>query len=121
VSGGTGSQPPARFLTQPVEVSARKIRSYLLDAQHRDGGSKARFFVAKGFSTTAWREFAAALVRHSADNPIRDSEVTNYGVKVTVQCVLRTPDGSNPCIRSIWMVEGERQAPRLVTAYPSPG
>jgi hypothetical protein len=76
VSGAAGNPDPPRFLAQPVALSARKIRLYLLDATHRDGGSKARFFLAKGFSDAAWRDFAAAMMRHPADNPILDSQVT---------------------------------------------
>jgi len=111
---------PPQFLQQPVEVSEQKIRRYLLNTTHRDGGSKARFFLARGFSDAAWRDFAMAIRRRPIDNPILIGEATDYGLKVTVQCTLSTPDGSHPCIRTVWMQE-DTMAPRLVTAYPSKG
>jgi hypothetical protein len=118
VSGDAQDVEPPQFLPQHVEVSEQKIRNYLLDVNHRDGGSKAKFFIARGFSDLAWLAFANAIRQHPIDNPIRNTEATDYGLKVIVQCTLRTPDGGNPCIRTVWMQEGTH-VPRLVTAYPS--
>ena len=120
MSGDAVTAEPRQFLPQPVEVPERKIRNYLLDVNHRDGGPKARFFLAMGFSDATWQAFANAIRRHPIDNPIQDTEATGYGLKMMVQCTLPTPDGGNPCIRTVWMVDGA-QMPRLVTAYPSKG
>ena len=92
MSGEAGNAEPRQFLPQPVEVSERKIRNYLLDVNHRDGGPKARFFLAMGFSDATWQMFASAIRRHPIDNPILGREATGYGVKVMVQCELPTPD-----------------------------
>jgi hypothetical protein len=120
VSGNAQDLEPSRFLPRPVEVSEQKIRNYLLDVDHRDSGPKARFFLAQGFSDAAWQDFANALRRHPIDNPIQDREPTDYGMNVMVECTLRTPDGGNPCVRTVWMRDGT-QNPRLVTAYPWKG
>ena len=114
---GDGPDELPQFLPHPVEVSEQKIRNYLLDTSHRDGGPKARFFIAKGFSRADWGAFATAVKYHPVANPIHEQEATEYGLKVVIQCIIQTPDGSNPCILTVWMVE-EQQAPRLVTAYP---
>jgi filamentous hemagglutinin len=90
----------------------------LLNINHRDGGSKARFFITKGFSANLWRVFAEAVARHPIDNPIQATEATEFGLKVMVRCRLTTPDGSDPCILTVWMLE-DTGLPRLVTAYPS--
>ena len=99
------------------EVSERKVRTYLLNITHRVGGPKARFFLACGFTDGAWQILAEALRRHILDNPIESEEQIDFGLKVVVRCHLNTPDGSNPCIRTVWMVETGAPA-RLVTAYP---
>ena len=117
-TGVTGAAAPSRFLPQPVEISPRKARDYLLNLNHRDGGSKARFFIAKGFSLNLWRTFAEAVARHPIDNPIQATEATEFGLKVMVRYRLRTPDGSDPCILTVWMVE-DTGMPRLMTAFPS--
>ena len=111
---------PFKYLSHPVEVAEQKIRNYLLNINHSVGGSKAKFFLGKGFSEAEWKVFAGAIELHPIDNPIQDEEPTGYGLRVRIVCKLKTPDGSDPCIRTIWMVEGT-QAPRLVTAYPSRG
>jgi len=98
-------------------VSEKKIRAYLLNAHHRDGRSKARFFIAHGYSDREWHVLAQAIGRHPVDNPIAGVEATTYGQKLVVVCRLRTPDGRNPCIRTVWIAEAGAN-PRLVTAYP---
>ena len=75
------------------EVSERKIRAYLLNINHRVGGPKARFFLARGFAEGAWQVLDEALRRHPVDNPIESEEQTNYGLKVVVRCQIQTPDG----------------------------
>jgi hypothetical protein len=117
-SSVTGAAALSQFLPQPVEISPRKARDYLLNVNHRDGGPKARFFIAKGFSVDAWRAFAEAVLHHPIDNPIQATEATEFGLKVMVRCRLRTPNGSDPCILMVWLVE-DAGTHRLVTAYPS--
>jgi len=99
------------------QASERKIRSYLLNIHHREGRSKARFFLAHGYTDATWHVFEQALRQHPVDNPIAGEEETTYGRKFVVVCKLQTPDGRNPCIRTVWMVEAGAD-PRLVTAYP---
>ena len=113
----TAAAALSQFLPQPVVISPRKARDYLLNVNHCDGGPKARFFLAKGFSVGACRTFAEAVSHHSIDNPIQGTEATEFGLKVMVRCWLRTPGGSDPCILTVWMVE-DAGTPR-VTAYPS--
>lgn len=98
-------------------VGERKVLEYLLDVHHEVGGPKARFFLSHGFSRASWTTFAAALASHARRNDIVAAEQIRFGMIYEVRCALHTPDGANPCIRTIW----ERQAgrpPRLVTAYP---
>jgi filamentous hemagglutinin len=98
-------------------VSEQKVRDYLLNVAHPVGGPKARFFQSRGFSPANWQVLAVALRQRPADNPVAVTEHTAYGRKLIVRCHINTPDGSNPCIRTVWMVELRAPA-RLVTAYP---
>ncbi len=99
-------------------VSEQKIRRYLLNINHPIGGAKAQFLLARGFSVARWRDLGAALRDHPVNNPVESEQDTEFGRKVTVRCQISTPDGSNPCIRTVWMIEPET-SPRLVTAYPT--
>ena len=49
-------------------VSEQKVRAYLLNTVHPVGGPKARFFLSRGFSVTAWQVLTAALRQHPIDN-----------------------------------------------------
>jgi hypothetical protein len=100
-----------------IEAGEDKIRKYLLNVDHREGGPKAKFFLARGFTILNWQALAEALRFHPADNPIEEEQVTVHGKKITVRCMLRTPDGNATCIRTVWMTEDGVTA-RLVTAYP---
>jgi filamentous hemagglutinin len=49
--------------------------------------------------------------------PILKVTENKWGRKFEVRCEMVTPDGRNPCLRTVWQVTGET-VPRLVTAYP---
>jgi hypothetical protein len=97
-------------------VEERRIRDYLLDLDHVTGGPKARFFIAHGFASNAWNLLRASLTIQGRTNRITRSVETAWGTRHTVECNCPTPDGRNPCIRTVWQMEDD--APRLLTAIP---
>ena len=98
-------------------VDQSKILNYLLDVRSKDGGPKAFFFLARGFTREAWPLFADALRSHGARRPVIDTRKTPFGTTFVVECGIDTPDGRNPRIRTVWITE-QTKPPRLVTAYP---
>ena len=100
-----------------VTVEEAKVRAYLLDTAHPQNGGKAGFFRAFGFDPERWSEMAAALGQHPIVNHVTQTSMSPHGAKHVVRCLLRTPDGRDPCITTIWMTE-PNHPPRLVTAYP---
>lgn len=100
-----------------LRVEESKIVDYLLNHEHPDGASKAKFFSAFGFNASDWRIFADAMRRHGRERDVVKKIATEFGTKYEVECSLAAPDGRSPCIRSVWIVEAE-QSPRLVTAHP---
>jgi hypothetical protein len=99
-------------------IEEKKIREYLLNPNHPEGSSKARFFMGHGFSLEKPGELSSALIRQGQENSVVDEEITIYGTKFSVQCHCPTPDEVNPCIRTIWETRPGERAPRLITAYP---
>lgn len=51
------------------------------------------------------------------NNPVIDQISGPYGETYVVRCSLGTPDGRNPCIITVWIVQKSDPNPRLVTAY----
>lgn len=102
-------------------VPERKIREYLLSLAHRDGRSKAVFFLRFGFSIEDWQVLAEALHRHATDNEVVEREDTPFGTSYAVEGPLPAPDGRSPQVRVVRFVEDGESVPRLVTAYPLKG
>ena len=103
--------PPGAVITDD------KIRDYLLNAGNAQNRGKAALFTAFGFVREQWQILAAALVRHPIDNEILTTTVSPHGTKYLVQCNLVSPDGRNPCLTSVWIVDTGGTIPRLVTAH----
>ena len=60
-------------------VEAKKILDYLLDLSHEEGGPKARFFMARGFSRASRQGFAEALVAHAQTRDFTEAERPTSG------------------------------------------
>ena len=102
-------------------VPERKITDYLLSLTHRDGRSKAAFFLRFGFTLSRWEALADALRRHAVDNDVVEREDTPFGTSYAVEGPLLAPDSRSPHVRVVWFIETSEHIPRLVTAYPLKG
>ena len=98
-------------------VPPEKIRDYLLAPGHAQNQGKAEKFFRFGFRANEWELLAAALGQHAIANDVVKSQPSAHGVKFVVRCHLQTPDGRNPCIRSVWAIDWGKTSPRLVSAY----
>lgn len=103
---------------QKARVEKDKVVDYLLSETHPDGRSKAAFFLRFGFDRRLWHRLAEALRTHGAANEITRTETSAYGTRYTVDGIIETPDGRDPTIRTIWIIDNANSEPRLVTAYP---
>ena len=99
-------------------VERAKITEYLLNAEHRYGASKARFFTAFGFDPAVWETLAQALSEHGQRHEVSRTRETLFGPRYEVDGELNAPDGRTPRIRTVWQLDHGEVAPRLSTAYP---
>lgn len=107
--------PNAHLATVPE----RKITLYLLNPAHPAGGSKASFFLRFGFTVAKWQQLAEALLRHTRENEMVETEQTAHGRRFVVDGPLIAPDGSRLNIRSAWYIyPGRGDKPQFVTAHP---
>jgi hypothetical protein len=88
----------------------------LLNLKHADGGPKARFFLARGFTVDARDILHASLIIQGCTNTVTRSIDTEWRARYTVECNFPTSNERNPCIRTVWKMEED--APRLLTAIP---
>ena len=99
-------------------VERGKLVDYLLDLEHVDGGPKARFFMAFGFSRSQWPELRAALLRHAGECEVTGSASGQHGINYVVEGTMQMPDGREASVRTVWEIRWGGIEPRLVTAYP---
>lgn len=99
-------------------VPREKIVHYLLAPEHPEGGGKARFFLKRGYHASRPEELALALYAIASYGQLKETMETRYGSKYVVDGVVRTPDGRDARLRTIWFVPSGARLPRLVTAYP---
>jgi hypothetical protein len=99
-------------------VEREKIVNYLLDPLHPNAADKAEFFALFGFSAESWTDFAASLVRHGLENDVSRARLTLFGLRYQVDGPLVTPIGIKPRVRTVWQIDEEGVAPRLITAHP---
>ncbi len=101
-----------------AQVPRKKITEYLLNPEHRDGQHKVAFFLHFGFSAEQWEVLASALVRHAAEHEVTSTRSTPFGTSYAVEGVLRTPEGRESLVRSVWFIQEGTDVPRLTSAYP---
>lgn len=99
-------------------VAESKVVGYLLSADHPDGRSKATFFSEYGFRARQRGAFAGALLDHGSSGDMTSVAKSGYGTRYSVDGAIKTPDGRNPRIRTVWITDSEHAAPRLITAHP---
>lgn len=103
-----------------LHVGREKLVGYLLDPTHPKGRSKAIFLLRFGFSASDPAVLADALVDHFGRAPDIHSTTDAFGAtRIVCEGPLRGPDGREPTIRSVWVLEPDRFA-RLLTIIPKP-
>jgi len=94
-----------------------KVRDYLLNLSHPDGGSKAVWFHSLGYYRDDWSYLATDLLAVAQTCPDFDIENTRFGVKYKARGAVGRPDHRPAMVLTVWIVEDDNP-PRLVTAYP---
>jgi hypothetical protein len=99
-------------------VDREKIVDYLLNPAHPDNGGKADFFTQLGFHRDRWKVLAAALKTLVVSSEVMFVSESPHGKKYVIVGRIQTPGGKSPLVQAIWIVDKNRDAARLVTAYP---
>ena len=102
-----------------LTISEDKITRYLLDLSHPIGGSKARFFIDRGFNIATPDILAEALTAHASGGWPGSSVATPYGIKHRIVGPMPCPDGRVPTILAVWQIQTGHSSADFVTAYPN--
>jgi len=98
-------------------VEDAKVRDYLLNLSHPDGGSKAIWFHSLGYHRDKWQDLANDLLAIAQNCTTFDTEITRFGVKYKAWGTVGRSEHRPGVVLTVWIVE-DNDPPRLVTAYP---
>jgi hypothetical protein len=96
-------------------AATEKVRDYLLNPEHPDGGSKATWFQSLGYARDRWHELASDLLALAATCEQFATVRTPFGVKYVVKGQIGRGPHRAASVLAVWIVEADRP-PRLVTA-----
>jgi hypothetical protein len=102
-------------------VEDGKLSDYLLNHAHPRGRAKARFLERFGFSAARPDELRQAFLDQARDNEVSAEQITDFGTVFEISGALASPDGRNPVVRAVWMLDTGSDAPRLITMVPAIG
>jgi hypothetical protein len=60
----------------------------------------------------------SALLSHAITYDVKQTMPNPHGIKYIIEGALQTPDGRNPQVRTVWIIENKQDRARFVTAYP---
>lgn len=83
-------------------VEASKLADYLLSPTSPRGKDKAAFFQRFGYTIANMAQFAEALKEHGQTHQVTSTIETPYGRRYYVEGPVRSPDGRNPIVRTVW-------------------
>jgi hypothetical protein len=98
-------------------IATEKVRDYLLNLKHPDGGSKAIWFYSLGYARDEWQLLADDLMAIARGCAEFDIETTRFGTKYKAAGSVGRPNHRPGNVLTVWIVEDD-DPPRLVTAYP---
>ena len=99
-------------------VKESKIKDYLLSDTHVIGKTKAAFFNSVGYSLNEWQKLQKDLTKVAFQYDVNSEVTTEFGIKYTVDGVIESPSGKEINIRTVWIIDKNKNIPYLITAYP---
>ncbi len=98
-------------------VPERKITHYLLNPDHPEGGSKARFFLSVGYDLATIERLRDDLLLLGRTSDMEEVP-TRFGAKYVGMGSVTAPHGGRVQVQTIWILQNGSPPPLLVTAYP---
>ncbi len=104
---------------EEVEVQAKKLTEYLLNPEHKDGGSKANFFDQQlSIARDDWAYLRDQLIDGLRNVFYEDVRLDDHGIRFTAYLSVTGRNGATATIETGWIVRhGERVS--FVTAFPA--
>ena len=100
-------------------VSLSKISEYLVSETHPVGKWKAKIFRSHGYNEKNIDSLRDGLLSIANKEEVKDIINSGYGIKYIIDGTLKTPNGKELTVKTVWIIDAGREIPRFVTAYPA--
>jgi hypothetical protein len=101
-----------------ARIESAKLTDYLLNINHRRGGSKARLLLASGYTVENWQQLEADIRQYHLNFDVEVIRETAYGVRYEISTALQTPIGRALLVRTVWQIDSGQNFPRFITLVP---
>ncbi|WP_103670754.1 DUF6883 domain-containing protein [Pseudanabaena sp. BC1403] len=99
-------------------IEPSKLTEYLLNSEHKRGGTKAKLLILFGYSLENWQQLEADIRGfHFGVDAIVVKE-TAYGVRYEISANLLTPINKQLFVKTVWQIDKGTDFARLITLVP---
>lgn len=99
-------------------IAPEKLVTYILNIEHRRGGTKARLLAQFGYNATEPERLELDIRRYHLDVDVAIARQTEYGIRYEISAPLQTPIRRSLKVRTIWQIDQGTDFPRLITLVP---
>lgn len=100
-----------------AQVPQAKLSDYVLNPAHPEGAKHARLFLSLlGIGPAQADVLRSALLDAAASREASPGRSSSFGTKYEIRFPMTGPRGSYTVL-SVWIIPGDSDRPRLVTAY----
>lgn len=99
-------------------IPREKLTHYILSETHAGGKLKAELFRKVGFTKTNASLLEKLLLNIAHTQEVKDIVESIHGIKYVIDGDIKTPRSKILKVRTVWILEPNKNTPRFVTTYP---
>lgn len=99
-------------------IEPSKLTEYLLNSEHKRGGTKAKLLILFGYSLENWQQLEADIRRFHLGVEANVVKETAYGVRYEISANLLTPINKQLFVKTVWQIDKGTDFARLITLVP---
>ena len=99
-------------------IEPSKLTEYLLNSEHKRGGSKAKLLIQFGYSLENWQQLESDIRRFHLVADANVVKETMYGVRYEISANLLTPINRQLFVKTVWQIDKGTDFARLITLVP---
>jgi hypothetical protein len=99
-------------------IEPSKLTEYLLNTEHKRGGSKAKLLIQFGYSIDNWQQLETDIRRFHLPEDVNLVTETAYGTRYQISANIITPIERPLLVKTVWQIDINTDFPRLITLVP---